>query len=489
MEKPEQKLHSENDFPNNEPSVLPTQDGEGYLFFNVMPKTKDATNIVAPKLVVENNSHPLVEGPSFYLKYKAYIIIGAIVLICAPIGYFVLQKLQNQPLDNDIFINPAAIEAAKQKTATSSPTTGETFTISAEWMTKYFPGCTDTAICGDNADPDKDGLINLRENKLVTDPNNADSDQDGLADGDEAQVFSSDPLKKHTANDDKYSDLDYVKNGYNVTIKGERLSEDEISTIRAKMAQFGLHTPTTITVGTAISTTYGYSDPSASTTPISLTKIPANASTTADQSLEAKQDRDAQRSNTIKNIQTALLSYNDDKNKFPTSGVFSDMFSTIKPYLKVATNPLDPINKSPFLYGYIANSDGSDFTLSFYSEVAGQIIKKHSADAIKDRDSQQSSTYDNQRQYDLESLRMALLVYSNKNIAGNQEYTFPTKEKYKTALVPDYMGQIPKDPKTNAEYEYQVSATFETFTLKVMLDIPPTGTTGYICNQEECKNY
>ena len=132
---------------------------------------------------------------------------------------------------------------------------------------------------------------------------------------------------------------------------------------------------------------------------------------------------------------------------------------------------------------------GTDFVLSFYSEVANQLIKKTSANAIKDAGEAQASVYDNQRETDLDSLRTALLLYSQNTVSGNQEYVFPTKAKYRTAIVPLYISEIPVDPKTGAQYSYEVPPTFTTFTLKTPLDNPPVGTTGYSCNQDGCQNY
>ena len=48
--------------------------------------------------------------------------------------------------------------------------------------------CLQLSICGDDADPDHDGLTNL-ENSTGTDPNNHDSDSDGIADGDEVHIL------------------------------------------------------------------------------------------------------------------------------------------------------------------------------------------------------------------------------------------------------------------------------------------------------------
>jgi hypothetical protein len=165
------------------------------------------------------------------------------------------------------------------------------------------------------------------------------------------------------------------------------------------------------------------------------------------------------------------------------------MFDSVKPYIKTALNPNDPINLDKYVYSYAANASKTDFTLSYYSETLNQLIKKTAKDAKNDKLNLEAAASDDQRRTDLDSLRSALLVYSADNIAGSQEYVFPSKEKYKTALVPKYMTNIPKDPKTSADYEYQASETFDTFTLKAIYDAPPSGKTGYMCNQEECRDY
>jgi len=224
--------------------------------------------------------------------------------------------------------------------------------------------------------------------------------------------------------------------------------------------------------------------PGDTTTPI-INQSTSTATSTLDQSLPAKQDRDVQRSNSIKNIESGLVAYYADNKTYPMVNDFASMILSIKPYLKVAVRAEDPINKDPYVYTYTPNADGSDFSLTFYSELAGQLIKKTAADAAKDAAAEEAAIYDNQRETDLDTLRTTLLLYSQKNIAGNQDYVFPAKDKYKTALVPDLLSAIPKDPVTGQDYDYQVSGTFDAFTLKAVLQNPPPGNTGYICNQEE----
>lgn len=66
-----------------------------------------------------------------------------------------------------------------------------------EWEKRYF-GNLDA---GPNEDPDHDGLTNLEEQALGSDPTQPDSDGDGLSDGDEAHTHRTDPNSRDTDGD------------------------------------------------------------------------------------------------------------------------------------------------------------------------------------------------------------------------------------------------------------------------------------------------
>lgn len=475
--------------------TAPSQESKDILFFNVMPKSGGLKGtLVEPVIKIQDTeSHPENELKQKILKFKWYLVAAA-VLIVVLVGYFVaMQIINNKYKAASLLLQPSQNNHIKDsgQNSTSSPLQAN-FTTPQEWREQHFGNnCTDESLCGDNADSDHDGLTNLEEYKLNTDPINPDSDLDGLADGDESHVFGSNPMDSKTSKDPKYTDSDFVKGGFDF-ISNKKMTPEQITAVSQKMQQFGLHQPTLTTLGNLLNSLYGFTPGSSSGTASSTPGVITGSSTPItgfDQSPVAKQDRDAQRSNTIKNIEAGLVKYKTDNKTFPKTSNFTVMYSQIKSYLKIATNLNDPINQGQFVYSYNANDDGTDFSLSFYSEGQNQIITKRAADAVKDSSAQEASVYDNQRQTDLESLRIALLLYSQKNIAGTQDYVFPQDSKYKILLVPDYIESIPKDPKTGQDYLYQVSATFNTFTLKTVLDNPATGTTGYMCNQDGCQNY
>lgn len=63
-------------------------------------------------------------------------------------------------------------------------------------------------------DSDKDGLNDIRERELGTNPQSADTDNDGLSDLDEVEIYGTDPTNPDT-DGDGYLDGEEVEGGYN----------------------------------------------------------------------------------------------------------------------------------------------------------------------------------------------------------------------------------------------------------------------------------
>ena len=82
-----------------------------------------------------------------------------------------------------------------------------TFTVTMDGHKKVLAYFGDTS-----KDTDEDGLSDLYEQSLGTDPENTDSDFDGISDGDEMNIHASNPLKMDT-DDDGFTDLEEVKAG------------------------------------------------------------------------------------------------------------------------------------------------------------------------------------------------------------------------------------------------------------------------------------
>ncbi len=490
---------------------------EQYLFFNVMPRAKNSSAVVSPTIKISSAAPKTSATNTYWLKYRWYAIGLVVVVIAGLIGYYFYNKYTEslgQKAETALVVShPHPIPAAAATPTAVASSTIAGFTTPQSWRNNFFNACTDITVCGDEADPDHDGLSNLQEYKLGTDPNHNDSDGDGISDGDKVLVFGMDPLAAHNGTDPSYTDADYLKGGYDFKT-GQLLPAAELSALTQRMNQYCLHEPTVTTLAGVLTSLYHFNcqpgqAPAAqasstpvttatstpTSTPVSLpSTTPTSVATSTsmldiDQSPSAKENRDAQRTTTLQNIAVGLVKYFQQNKSYPDTTNFADMASTIKPYNLVATNPVDPINQGQFVYSYTPSPNNSDFVLSYFSETENQLIQIHAADAQKTAAQQQADNYDEQRKTDLANIQTALLLYSNDNISTGQDYVFPTEDKYQSSLVPKYLAQMPKDPETGQDYDYQVSQTFDAFTVKAALDDAPAGYSGYLCNEEECRYY
>lgn len=452
-------------------------------FYNVMPEVVGG-HLTKPK--VTSAPAPATKQPVAAIKmpdtasdghwswWKVVLLaIGGLVIFGA-IAYGILWFINSG--EEDVLQNNGA-------SATNSFISEQVpeVTTDAEWLGKFFGSetCTELALCGDKADPDRDGLDNLSEFNAGTDPNNPDSDSDGIADGDEINIFFTEPLLSRTYRDGNYTDLDFVKGGYDIS-NNQPYTNERLFDVKSKIKQFGLHQPTLSSLGPLSFQLYEFTDPNQPALPADL-----------DLSPEAKLDRDSQRQATIKKVGAALLKYREDKKSFPPTDDFVVMADMIRSYNTVATNYNDPINIQPYVYGYQSTNNNSDFTLSYYSETQNQLIKYFAKTAEDDAAKEDTKVYDDQRKLDLENLQQALLVYSTTQLdpASEKQYVFPSAENLKSALIPRYILTMPTDPISKQDYVYEVGPTFESFTIRAALQNPETGTTGYLCNQVECKTY
>ncbi len=400
--------------------------------------------------------------------------IGVLVVIGLGLGiYFALRAPA-----------PASPPAPTASNAASAPAVALS-QIPDEWRIKYFGSatCTNQDNCGDQADPDHDGLTNLEEYQANTDPNNADTDADGIADGDEVHIFDLNPLNNDTGGNPKFLDGIQPKTHWNA--KAHRAYNDsELIIIAQNIAKYGLHTPSTSTLDKETIDFY--------TNYASASAAGSAANTLTPQTQPGAFDRDTQRSDAIKQIGFALLKYRQANPKYPDTKIFDDMITAIKPLLAgKALNTSDPTNSAPYLYSYASISAGADFQLSYFSETQNKAIVYKSADMQKLYNLDQANQRDNQRKNDLEQLSSALNIYSNDHISGTipDEHIYPTSDLWKSALAPQYIAAIPVDPSSKKDYACSVSADHSSFALQVQMENPPTGKKGYLCDPNGCNYY
>lgn len=410
------------------------------------------------------------------LQVLAFLTAGALF---AGAGYYGWGWWQGQQTQEALVDADNDAKTQEQVTPTPEPTEEEVVEVvptpdpNAGWFAKYFgtSSCTVSEICGDEADPDKDGLKNLKEREVGTDPNNRDSDSDGLSDGDEVQIFGGSPLTARTSASAKYTDADDARGGYNSQTGKEWTAEEKLA-IGGRIKQFGLHMPT---LDSLLGFLEQYGASGNGTTPIQL-----------DSSPEAKLERDMQRVGTIKKVGIALHKYYEQTGSFPAGTSFSDMLVKIKPYNLVATSSQDPVNSGTMVFQYKELDGGKDFEILYFSETQNQLMRYNASQASRDSSAQSAAQTDESRIIDLENMRQALLIYVAAKSAGGEKPVYPSVSELENALVPAYLQGLPKDAKTGKVYEYQTSPDRSSFLISANLENPPTGTTRYVCDPDGC---
>ncbi|TAN33487.1 hypothetical protein EPN28_01585 [Patescibacteria group bacterium] len=177
------------------------------------------------------------EIPAYKMKAP---IVGKVVLAIALVivllggGWWAYGKFIKQPAAKPASLTPAGsivpdlVGAVEPNASTSAPQPPPAGDYGASVGTAADSGAAppptstevpnkmknDTILFGEAVDTDKDGLDDVREKELGTDPEKTDSDSDGLTDGDEVIIWKTDPLNPDT-DGDSYVDGKEVRNGYN----------------------------------------------------------------------------------------------------------------------------------------------------------------------------------------------------------------------------------------------------------------------------------
>lgn len=132
---------------------------------------------------------------------------------------------------------------------------GQASNLPKVWLLKNFGAetCVDANVCGDNADPDADGLKNLDEFESKTNPKAADTDGDGLADGDEIHIYKTEPTLKYTdkrevAMSKDYNDGSQIANDYDPLTPGIKMTAGRKDQVAKDTQTYVLHEPTKTTM-------------------------------------------------------------------------------------------------------------------------------------------------------------------------------------------------------------------------------------------------
>lgn len=179
---------------------------------------------IAPKIPDAAASLPegMIKEPIGSKKAISVIVFAVVAIVLATGGAWIYFAVI-APSDNDNFDTTPIVDVPVQPTIPIQ----DDPTVDPD---KDAEDIENSIILGDTIpDTDGDGLDDVREEDLGTDPLNWDTDGDGLSDGDEVTIWKTKPLNPDT-DGDSFPDGGEVKNGYNPIGSGklfEPPAEDE----------------------------------------------------------------------------------------------------------------------------------------------------------------------------------------------------------------------------------------------------------------------
>jgi len=179
----------------------------------------------SPANTVPTQPQTMPQSPAMYTMKEP--ILGKIILLVvfgvlfAGLGYGGWWAYNNfiktapVPTEQNVPVVPAPIENTNTNLPENNVTTETTPTATTATSSEVTQQMkNDQILFGEAIDTDKDGLDDVRERELGTNPLNSDTDNDGLSDGDEVLIWKTNPLNPDT-DGDGYLDGEEVRNGYN----------------------------------------------------------------------------------------------------------------------------------------------------------------------------------------------------------------------------------------------------------------------------------
>ncbi len=188
------------------------------------------------KINYNNQQIPKEEGEKGYMvkepilgKVILIVLIGVLLAGIAIGGFWIYDNfLANK---NKVIIIDETLQTGEQKETPKTPETTTPVVPESEATSSdaAVDMQIDEVLFGELIDTDKDGLDDVRERELGTNPKISDTDNDGLIDGDEVIIWKTNPLNPDT-DGDGYTDGTEVKSGYNPLGIGKIFSAEEENT-------------------------------------------------------------------------------------------------------------------------------------------------------------------------------------------------------------------------------------------------------------------
>ena len=175
---------------------------------------------VPPAGMNQDNAYRVSEpiGNQKTLMWVIVAVVFVVLGIGGAWGYFAIVR-ENDTGFFDTNMPESETNDQTDQQSQPPPTTTQQDNNEADTVTTT-QNINDQILLGEPLDTDADGLDDVREQSLGTNPLNWDTDGDGLDDAAEVTVWKTDPLNSDTDNDG-FSDGVEIKNGYSPTGPGK----------------------------------------------------------------------------------------------------------------------------------------------------------------------------------------------------------------------------------------------------------------------------
>lgn len=185
-------------------------------------RTPGYTTVVPPPImsgVGNNKSVSQLSEPVGNKKVVVWIVVLVVILILGSgSAWIYFSFIRNTDINNSANqenVNNQVVTPPIEESIVTPPVTENT-----DQNSTTTNDLNQQIIVGEPLDTDGDGLDDVREVGLGTDPLNWDTDGDGLSDADEVIIWKTDPLKADT-DGDGFDDGTEIKNGYSPTGNGK----------------------------------------------------------------------------------------------------------------------------------------------------------------------------------------------------------------------------------------------------------------------------